>query len=237
MQNGNILFLILLAVALFVALASAVTASVRGDGRDASAESLAAQIALLENNAMGIRNALLRMTLTGGYEPWRIDYSKSGFSYSAPNATCATPACRLFDPDGGGQTGYVMPVKFRQSVSACPAIAGWAGKFWFRNISVKGIGMDNKRDLTLLYPGVSDALCVVVNDKHGVANSGAVPPFDTESNAGCSYKHYEGIMTEDVPIDSCVDLGDTLPSIEGKQMFCARHSNNCNYLWFVLIER
>ena len=121
-QRGNILFLILLAVVLFVALSYAVTSGMRGGGNNASKESLQATVAQLHNNTMAIRSALLRMTTVGGYQPWQIDFYKSGISNSATNTTCASSACKLYDPAGGGIGGYTIPSSLWQDVSACAAV-------------------------------------------------------------------------------------------------------------------
>ncbi len=231
-QGGNILFLILLAVVLFAALSYAVTSGMRGGGNSASKESLQSQVAALQNTVMGVRSSLLRMTTTGGYQPWQIDYSKTNNSQSTANATCTTTACQLFDP-AGGAVSALLPSTAWNDVSVCSDTT--YGRPTFSNISVKGIGTDSQRDLMLVYLGVKRDLCMAINDVNGVANPGGEPPGDQTSGS----QAYTGTLTQEVPLSASPQLGDEEPSLAGKQMFCAAFTNPspCYRLYAVLIER
>lgn len=232
--RGNILFLILLAVVLFAALAYAVTSSMRGGGKSVSDEDLQLQLSALENHANLIRTALQRMMLVGDYEAWEIDYSKTGFSNSTLNGTCTTNACKLHHVDGGAITGYVLPAKYLANATACPGVASWAGKYWFRNIAVKGVGIETKADLVLLYPGVSQELCRAANAKYGVTNPASGSPIDGEG----SFDDYGGTETAEATLDMPLSVGDIETSINGQPVFCTQGgANACPYLRFVLIER
>ena len=237
-QRGNILFLILLAVVLFAALTYAVTSSTRGSGRDASKESLQSTVAQISNFGMSVRAALLRMTTTGGFQPWQIDYSKANFTVAGANTTsCTTSACKLHDPAGGAIGGYTIPSNLWGDATTCGYITGWKGQYYFQNISVKGLKVDTERDLMLMYPGVSKALCIAVNDANGVANPGGNPPVDT----AISMTPYGGNLTQEIATTGAVSLGDEEASITGKQMFCAEYNYSgnpgCYNLYFSLIER
>lgn len=160
--RGNILFLILLAVVLFAALAYAVTSSMRGGGKNAKSENVEAKTATLMNYFALMDATLTRMTTTGGFKDYEINF----FNASGPalinsnfsNAACTSTACRLMHPDGGG-----LPV-----------------------IPMKPYGRDNQTPLTLLLklpiPNVGTAsddiifaiiradmdVCKAVNQKFGV---------------------------------------------------------------------
>lgn len=235
-SRGNILFLILLAVVLFAALSYAVTSSMRGGGKDASGENLKTQIATIQNFGMQMRSAVMRMTMTGGYNLWQIDFSAPDVSASTANATCATAACKFHDPAGGGVTPALLPARFRADNSVCNISSVFGGKYWIRNATVKGVGIDTQRDLVLLYPGVTKALCLAVNEANGVANPSGNPPEDSTMSSA----DYSGTLTQDVALTDTVQLGAAAP-INGQQMFCVRETNfsstNCYYLYFVLMER
>ena len=65
LERGNVLFLILIAVALFAALSYAVTQSSRSGGGDATDETNAVNAASITQYPTGVRTAILRMTIDG----------------------------------------------------------------------------------------------------------------------------------------------------------------------------
>lgn len=231
-QRGNILFLILLAVVLFAALTYAVTSTMRGGGKDASKETLGTEVSKIENFGLQVRIALGRMN-AGGYQPWQIDFSKANFSTATGNATCTTSACKLHDPGGGGIAGYVIPQNMWGDASVCSSVSTWVGRYYFRNASVKGIGIDDKTDLLLVYPGVSKSLCTAINDKHGVTNPAGDPPYAVAA----SPITYTGTFTQEIDVNAAVSLGNQEPSIANKQMFCSLVTAGCYYVYYVLLER
>ena len=64
-ERGNVLFLILIAVALFAALSYAVTQSSRSGGGDAGKETNLVNSAQLTQYPAGIRTAIVRMIVGG----------------------------------------------------------------------------------------------------------------------------------------------------------------------------
>ena len=205
----------------------------RGGGNTATRESLDTEVSQIENFVNAIRTALIRMNLSNGYKLWQIDYSRSNYSAATANATCTTAACKLFDANGGGlSVPYVIPAKLLQSESVCVANSGWARNVWFTNISVKNVGIDNRRDLLLHLPAASDDLCKAVNRRYGVAN-GSIPDDAPDWNID-----YSGTLTGEIDLNYAAKLGDEEATIAGKQMFCARRpSDGCNIIWAVLYER
>lgn len=197
---------------LFAALSYAVTSSMRGGGKDASSESLKANVAVVQNYGMQVRSALQRMQLIGGYPLWQIDYSKANISSAGANGSCTSTACQLFDQGGGGVTDISLPRIARQTdKAACSGNAvTWAPLVWFRNVAVKG-----------------------------VANPSGEPPFDTQNDdSGCGVVDFTGTITgDDAIVDSCVEMGVVEPTIAGKQMFCTSLSSDCYHLWTLVAER
>ena len=111
-QRGNILFLILLAVVLFAALSYAVTQSLRGGGKDASAEDLQVQAADLIQYFSLVDTAVMRMTMSQNIRPENLSFSHTSTNYVSGvpaiganvdgNANCTTNTCQVFHTDGGG---------------------------------------------------------------------------------------------------------------------------------------
>lgn len=238
-QRGNILFLILLAVVLLAALSYAVTNSTRGGGNNASNESLQSQVAQIQNFGMQVRTALHRIMLTGGYQPWQIDYSKLNFSYASANTNCTTSACKLHDPAGGAVEGFTIPEKYRETGDNCSSAPTQAGRYKFRNQTVKGVGIETERELLLTYTGITKDLCMAINKANNIANTPTSPP--AEQYLSSNQQDYSGPLNGDVTLtDTQSRLGDQATGISGKQMFCMRETGSlslCNTFYFVLIER
>ncbi len=96
-QNGNALFLILIAVALFAALSYAITQSGRGGG-SISKEQAVIAASQVTQYAASVHTAVQRMII-GGITPSSICY---GGSYNG-NSLCSAPEQnRVFDQSGGG---------------------------------------------------------------------------------------------------------------------------------------
>ncbi len=100
-ERGNILFLILLAVVLFAALSYAVTSSMRGNGKDASAEKAQLDQSVLDNFQAEMDGALLRLKTTGGCTDAQISYETPAGANVNSNAP-ADKHCHVFSPLGAG---------------------------------------------------------------------------------------------------------------------------------------
>ena len=64
-QSGNVLFFILIAVALFAALSYAVTSSTRSGGGNISKEKAQTLASQILNHGIAVRTAVTRMTMSG----------------------------------------------------------------------------------------------------------------------------------------------------------------------------
>lgn len=99
-QSGNVLFLILIAVALFAALSYAVTQSSRGSG-DADNELARIAQAEVDNCSASIDSTKLRLSIIGGCDETQV-------SYELPNGSNPNPfspsdkSCHVFSPGRGG---------------------------------------------------------------------------------------------------------------------------------------
>lgn len=158
-DRGNILFLILLAVVLFAALSYAVTSSMRGSGKDGSAERndlLAAQI--VQYTTM-VQQAVMRAMLVSNVKEHAFDFSGT-FSASTTNATCTTADCRLFD--NGNLASQPAP-----DAAYTDGLAASSKKMQFRIVSVQNVGT-SLNDVVLWYPYLKKDVCEQLNKKLGL---------------------------------------------------------------------
>lgn len=104
---GNVLFLILIAVALFAALSYAVINATRSGSSNISSEKAISGAAALVQHLATIRQAIDRMKLTNGCQPNQFNFTSY---YALTNNSNSPPdkSCHLYDVAGGG----VSPVTF-----------------------------------------------------------------------------------------------------------------------------
>ena len=161
-ESGNVLFLILIAVALFAALSYAVTQSTRSGGGSTEREQ-----ALLGSSAMtqyptALRTSVIRMILSGvGAE--QILFNAPSNSFGGETNTDAL----VFHPQGGGAV-YQLGQSDVLDVGATGV--------WHFNAQweVPNIGLDGAAgaDVIAFLPDVSNAVCVRVNEELGVNLTG-----------------------------------------------------------------
>lgn len=182
-ERGNILFLILIAVILFVALSYAVTQSLRGGGKDASEESARSDAAALMNYFVQISTAAQRMMLTGNIRDYELNFyyqTTSRFVFgSNDNPNCTESRCRVFDPAGGGVSGMDAQALnvFRKPGSASTAGIGYG--------HVPGT-RTNAPDIMFSVNGLTKELCLEINRQagydgivysHGLPGNAATLPY------------------------------------------------------------
>ena len=181
-EKGNALFLILIAVALFAALGYAITQSSRGGGKNADAEKLSLQAAQIVQYAGSIKFAIDRMRYGWGYRDTEISFENSTVA-GYTNANCTSTDCKVFDTAGGGVAYDAPKEEWLDSSQSAQALYGE----WYFPVGVcipfvgtgetgcQGDGLDNE-ELVLILPYVRKALCLEINDRLGITNSGGNPP-------------------------------------------------------------
>ena len=223
-QSGNALFLILIAVALFAALAYAVTQSGRGGG-NTNKEQATLAAAQIDGFFGDVQATITRLMLTGGCTDTQISFANNVYtkynSGSGPNGLLF-PAdgaagsnlnapldkhCDVFDPAGGGLT----PQTFPNIAPDIPtyAIESGKGHVFFSADAFPGVGT-SADEIVGAVSLVSQDVCRAYNKAHGVnlANGGDPPngdwytyPFDgTYHPVGDeSYGFTLGLPTAQIP--------------------------------------
>lgn len=221
-QRGNILFLILLAVVLFAALAYAVTSSMRGGGKDASDEKMDLLAGQIIQNATMIENAIHRAMLIDNIPEYGFDFSggvTSGLANaSGPNATCVKDSCRIFT--GEGESVKLPSLPASAAGVNTPNVMAYM-------LDIHNVGTP-ATDLALAYRYLSAPLCAALNRvlKSPVDATKSLEGWGwSDGNSGAS--RYNGTLTA-LPTGYAT-LGDQDPDIKGQQSFCFRHSSGDEY--------
>jgi hypothetical protein len=147
-SQGNILFLILIAVALFAALSYAVTGSSRNSGEAITKDKAKLAAAALIQYSSEVEQALTRMTLANGI-------SWAAVSYGGNNSACSGNSCKLFHPEGGN--ARLLP----PALAMAEGFENTTAQVRFENI--KDVGSDLP-DLVLIVYAVNLEVCRAIND-------------------------------------------------------------------------
>jgi hypothetical protein len=193
-EKGNALFLILIAVALFAALAYAVTQSARSGGAPTTNEQNVIMAAQIVQSAAAAKAGVQRLVL-GGVAANAITYATpdntcpsspgtpDGVPYGTYNDFCQSGATCLFAPAGGGVPLPVAPAAaFTAHVATFSSISGigshvgvsmvgsGVGLLGACNTSaaVSGIGTAAS-DLVIGWANLTQAVCQAINTGLGIS--------------------------------------------------------------------
>lgn len=247
-QNGNILFLILLAVVLFAALSYAVTSSMRGGGKDMSAEAAQSSAAQILNTVNLIGATVQRLQLVNNCRDTEINFANN-FVRPASYVNNNSPEdkrCNVFDPAGGGA---VISKITESALEPCntsssnPQMCGggvlvsergyarFTGNYAIRNIgtsiSSSGIMDSTSVELAMLVPKLKKEVCLAINDALGIANPSGNPPS------------VAGTLFTNVSIFTGTYLSTQNGGPIGQPTACVRdaYDNGVYFLYHVLIPR
>lgn len=189
-QKGNVLFLILIAVALFAALSYAVTQSSRSGG-DASKETNVINTASLTQYPNQIRTSVLRMIISG-IDPLDIQFNKPDEFDTGSGFAEFLPARGVFHPQGGAAPYQEIPA----NLTAAGTAVDWAfsADFEIPLLGLSGAGATGNEVIAFAV-GVTETICARVNKE---------------------LNQYEGtIPNQDVTIANERTATDSLPAAPG----------------------
>jgi hypothetical protein len=231
-ESGNVLFLILIAVALFAALSYAVTQSTRSGSGTTERETVLLNSAGLTQYPTSLRTAVVRMILAG------IDVGEVGFDApSSGGFGGASAANQVFHPNGGGAVYQEAPIE----VMAANMAPNWTfnGNFEIPQIGQDGAGGN---DVIAFLPGVTISVCRRLNEELGVPSGTAtqtgVPDFDAV-NADVSDVH---VLGDAFPTTANATITNASNDFDGQPAACFYDLNfdagNPAYIFYsVLLER
>lgn len=212
-QKGNVLFIILIAVALFAALSYAVSNSMRGNGSGITAEQAKIAAGDILRSMQSIREGF-NYLITQGCSMDEISLKKDGHEINVGQTFAAKSpkgdeSCDMFSPLGAGVS---YPANLAGHQVSPPA--GHSGNFFFffpgtTNVTgaygVQDLGTSHDDPLIQLN-SVTDEICLAVNKQLGYS-------FTT------------------IPTDAGQVKGDAEAAFAGKTAGCAG-----NQIWFVMYE-
>ncbi len=225
-QQGNVLFLILIAVVLFAALSYAVSMSTRNNQQDAGAEKIQVTAAALIQYATSIENAITRLRAANTCSETDISfatpiYETLGGAVANPDAKFSiTPPqkrCHVFEANGG----QAIAISFNETaIQGQVAGAIKSGHATLIIGSVPNIGSDAP-DLILAFPSIRRDVCLAAQRK-----AGANPASNEIGN--CVWTEFEGNYSTSPVCD---------PAISGLRTWCgvdAANPQSTNFYHVVL---
>lgn len=174
-ESGNVLFLILVAVALFAALSYAVSSSTRSGssngGQQEDTEIIASSIL---QYASGMAMAIDKMRLSKGCSESDISFETPLLSYDHTHTPPAVDKCKVFHPSGGGYT-YQENINWYNVASYNTGYKSWA-TFITGDYNIVDVGTDESDLIMFILPLTLD-VCNKINEKLGVTYPTSTPPF------------------------------------------------------------
>lgn len=240
-QNGNILFLILLAVVLFAALAMAITQSLRGGNQEGmSKEAADAAASDIMSYFTQIDTAVQRMMLVGGIPLEQIDFydttnkAQTGGNDHYNNTACASATCEVFNPAGGGVSARKFEKYGDQSQNTGDPGRRVPGHHAMQVINVQHLGTP-LNEVAIRIDFIKAEVCRSINRAAGMPECGTIPghlgsggwtPFSGDATAIAGYLAASNPYNFSGPA-------------QNKTTFCQMSCNAGGYgsLYHVIIER
>ena len=227
-SDGNVLFLILIAVALFAALSYAVTSTQRGTQPDISEDKIASEVSGLLTFTASLRTASQRAAFNAGVSGDQVLYNND--IYASNNGsrflvmgTPANPALYVFHPQGGN----LSPITFTNISYICSSsnctTSGFTkpGHLRFLNVNIPGVG-SSEPDVALIFPAMTAEACKYVNKVLGLGFSGVGFPNAYVDNT--AYQNTTAAVAPGVPDPA--DAFGNASKIFGKYEFCYKLVNS-----------
>lgn len=181
-ERGNVLFLILIAVALFAALSYAVTQSTRSGSGDASGETNLINSAQLAQYPAGVRTSVVRMVIGSVSVEQLLFDTPSDFS-SIEGAS--QQAFAVFHPQGGGGV-------YQRAPTDVMSISGQGTWVFSSDYEVDQIGQSvaassDGNDVIAFLPSVAANVCKKINSELGITVTGNDSDGDGVPTAGTAF--------------------------------------------------
>lgn len=226
-EQGNVLFLILIAVALFAALSYAVTSSTRSSGGDAGSETNLISSAQITQYPSSVGTSIVRMIIQGiGIEEIRFNHPDE---FDDLDAT----AIGVFHPSGGAATYIPAPSSIM--------LDGNAGHWTFNaDLEVPDIGTAdvNGNDIIAFLVGIKQSICRKINEEHGLGS--VIPILSADLSSDYTTRMYDDGSTDYVfPTGTDEpDITDGSGSFDGQPFGCFQNAGGGDYVYYhVVVER
>lgn len=231
-ESGNVLFLILIAVALFAALSYAVTQSTRSGSGTADKEKSLLSSATMTQHPTAMRTSLIRMVLSG------VDVTDISFNAPASFGSVSDLTEAVFHPTGGGAVYQKAPAEI---------MSGTNQGTWFYNANwdIPQIGIDGAggNDIIAFLPGITQIVCRGTNEEFALVTTGCtmtdglIPDLNASTDSSNIRSNFEEGDT--FPVGNQEDLANAACTVfSGQPSGCFYDSDNDEYVFYsVLLER
>ncbi len=237
-ESGNVLFLILIAVALFAALSYAVTQSSRSGGGDTSGETALINSAQITQYPASIRTTIIRMLVNG------TDVTELHFNTPADFSTLGENRVGVFHPSGGGAIYSAAPPDIMSDY------ADSKGTWYFNaNIALPEIGTPateaDSNELVAYLPGITMTVCRKLNEELGITSASANNIPELSADLQGTYKVHDlvdkgtGTTFPSTVADITALETATAGELDGQPYGCFKNpSATPEYVYYhVLVER
>ena len=239
-ERGNVLFLILIAVALFAALSYAVTSSSRSGGGDASSETNLISSAQITQYPAAVRTSIVRMII-GGAQVTDLEFNPPSDFANLSDSGGGVKGFGVFHPDGGGATYATIPPDIM--VDNQQGTWTFNGDFEVVNIGISSATSAAGNDVIAFLPGVKESICSRINQELGITTT----PIITASVAGAdaATAGYTRMMDNALSIPATEIIlgtggaaGTNTASLDGQPYGCFRNTSTGEFVYYhILIER
>lgn len=225
-EDGNVLFLILIAVALFAALSYAVTSSTRTGGGSADSETNLISSAQITQYPSAVSTAVVRMIISGSTA------EEIRFNRPAEYSDLDTNDIGVFHPQGGSAT--YIPAPADRMVGTSPGQWVFNAELEIPNIGLSGAGGN---DIIAYLVGIKQALCSKINEEHGLGT--AIPVLNADRSAQYGARMYDDGTTDYAfPTTDVPDIDDGSGSFDGQPFGCFQNAGGGDYVYYhVIVER
>ena len=226
-EQGNVLFLILIAVAMFAALSYAVTSSNRSSSNASNEASLISSSAVTHYPAQ-VRTMINKMIFKG------LDLIELEFNKPEDLATCSNPKVCVFHPQGGGAIfGSVPP----DALEAGAPTNGWTFSSIWEVVEV-GSSVTTSfagNDIMMFITGVKEGVCNKVHQKMGITSIPNIGfPDSTMTFIANNFNMDTGWAQ--IPGEIIIGTGATAV-LSGHSEGCFQTTDGTNVFYSVLFER
>lgn len=224
-EDGNVLFLILIAVALFAALSYAVTSSTRSGG-NASSETNLISSAQVTQYPASVSTAIVRMIISG------TSVSEVRFNRPAEFSDLDNDPIGVFHPDGGGAQYVTAPADVM--VDGNPGDWTFNGELEVPDIGSAGAGGN---DIIAFLVGIRQSICSKINEEHGLGT--AIPVLSADLSTEYATRMYDDGTTDySLPTTDSPDITDGSNGFDGQPFGCFQNNGGGDYVYYhVLVER
>lgn len=167
LNSGNILFLILIAVALFAALSYAITSSSRTGESGIAKDKAKLKASELIQFMSEIENGVNRAKVINGCTDSQLSFYHSSYGIHAANHNPNAPSdfrCHIFHPSGGG-----VVAKSIEGIDSANVNGYMASNIKASVFPITNLGSDNStHHLVMHIPLIDNAICEEIHNRLGL---------------------------------------------------------------------